>query len=74
MGFIFIFELSKHWLEYSPSEVKGQKKKKKGGHFLFLATSRILQEISTKQAVSEIKDIAIYTKGFPGVSAGRESS
>ena len=73
MGFIFIFKLSEHWLEDSPSEVKG-KKKKKSGHSLFLATSRILQEISTKQAVSEIKDIAIYTKGFPSVSAGRESS
>ena len=72
MGFIFIFELSERWLECRPSEVKGQKKK--SGHFLFLATSRILQEISTKQAVSEIKDIAIYTKGFPGGSAGRESS
>ena len=51
-------------LNAAPVKWKG---KKKSGHFLFLATSRILKEISTRQAASEIaihiygKDIAIYT-------------
>lgn len=43
-------------LSAAPEKWKG----KNSGRFLFLATSRILKEITTSQAASEIKDNAIH--------------
>ena len=49
MGFIFIFEISEHWLECSLSEVKGQKEKKVVIFYFWL-----LVEFYRKSALSKL--------------------